>query len=68
MKYFIPATEIETKLQVVSIFFNTALFDEIERDKDGKMPIRVDRRSMTCRKKNSTSVLCPLRGTQERLQ
>ena len=30
---------VETKLQVVRIFFNTALYDEIVRDKDGKMPI-----------------------------
>ena len=34
-----PATTIKTKLQAVRIFFNTALFDKIERDKDGKMPI-----------------------------
>ena len=36
---FPPATTIESKLQAVRIFLNTALFDKIERDKEGKMPI-----------------------------
>ena len=39
MKLVSPATTIESKLQAVRIFLNTALFDKIERDKEGKMPI-----------------------------
>ena len=34
-----PGIPVESELQVVRIYFNTALYDEIVRDKDGKMPI-----------------------------
>ena len=30
---------METKFQVMRFYFNTALFDEVRRDKSGKLPI-----------------------------
>ena len=37
---FLPTDRtFEPKMQIMRIYFNTALYDEIVRDKDGKMPI-----------------------------